>query len=130
MSFSSESVYWFPIVNHIREALTDYYTTWQNEGRIQLSETPLEGDPYSTSRDGLVKTVVEFKVTNWDYKMPNRWRGLNCEDEMTDSLSAERVKYTTKIDFLETSEADGTHSYTYTVTCTPDPNQAYKSDSE
>ena len=128
MSFSYQSVYWFPIVNHIREALTDYYTTWENEGRVQLTENVIEGNPYSNSRDDLVKTVIEFKIANWDYKFGNSWRGINCEDDMVDALSVERSKYTARMEFKETDEADGTKTYTYTVTCIPDTDVAYKPD--
>lgn len=124
MAFDSRVIFWYPIVNHIREALTDYYTTWENEGRVQLSESVLEGNPYSFDSADITRIVMEFKISNWNYKMRNRWRGINCEDEMSDSLSGDRVHYSTKIDFAETEESDGTYTYTYTVTCVPDEVRA------
>ena len=124
MPFLSRSVIWYPIVNHIREALTDYYTTWENEGRVTLEETAVSGgDPYEPSTP-LGVQVIEFKISGWNYKMPNTWRGINCEDTMTDTISGDRVKYSAKIDFAESDEADETKTYTYTVTCTPDADRA------
>lgn len=124
MPFLSRSVIWYPIVNHIREALTDYYTTWENEGRVTLEETAVSGgDPYDPSTP-LGVQVIEFKISGWNYKMPNKWRGINCEDTMTDTISGDRVKYSAKIDFAESEEADGSKTYTYTVTCTPDSDRA------
>lgn len=120
MAFSTRNFVWYPILNHIREALSAYYTSWENEGGVILEETYDGNDPYSVSTP-LAKQVVYFRVTGWKYKMPNVWKGINTDDEMVDTISSDRVKYTAKIDF---SVSDDNSTYIYKVTCTPDSDVA------
>lgn len=124
MSFSSQQIVYYPLIESVREALNDYFASWSNEGKIELTEEHVSGvSPYDKSVPPS-PTTVRFSITGWSYTMPMSWRGFNTEEPMVDTVRSDRVKYTMTVKFSEVDESDGTKTYTYTCAVVPDAEQA------
>ena len=104
-------IYMYPLINKFRDAFAASFSFADKEGMTLIENVKRH------TADG---AEVTFMVQNWNVGVPNDWCGVPFDERMIDTIRGSRNTYEC---YFRKEHTNGSNAYTYTVTCTPIPNE-------
>lgn len=104
-------IYMYPLINKFRDAFAASFSFADKEGMTLIENVKRH------TADG---AEVTFMVQNWNVGVPNDWCGVPFDERMVDTIRGSRNTYEC---YFRKEHTNGSNAYTYTVTCTPIPNE-------